>query len=335
MKTNSNSHSNDQTLPQGAPPVFATIRPFKRWLAAGTLGLLLINGNLARAQTTAVSDLGTSDAVNDYAASYFYYDPVNHTTDSQTFAQSFTTGANPVALASVTLQIHNAIGLLVDAGGFTVSLYSDSAGVPDALLAELAGNDTPKVDGPYTYTAPPASLLDATTTYWIVAAVSQNLPDKGYAWAPASDLSETGLPGWSMGAYGYLRLSNGVGSWLPHTDTKLKMAVTIVDKTPADQIHDLITLVESLGINSNVERALVKELGDALKRRRNACEDLSDFIERVRKASHKRLTVAQANLLIGDATDIQAALGCHADSQEGVGEQGDQERPHDSGQMKK
>jgi hypothetical protein len=308
MKTNCNSHSSDQAQPQGVPPGFTSIRPFKRWLVAGALGLLLISGNLAQAQTTAVSNLGTSDAAGTYAE--IYYSSDYSSGYSQSYAQSFTTGADPVTLASITLQIRNQIGLYVDGGGFTVSLHSDSAGVPGGLLAVLTGNDTPNVDGPYTYTAPPTTLLAATTTYWILASVSQTPPDKGYAWAVASDLSEKALPGWSLDACGSLSLSHGVGSWVMYPAARLKMAVDIVDKTPADQIEDLITLVNSLGINSNVKRALVKDLGDALKRPRNACEDLSDFIGQVRKASHKKLTVDQANLLIGAATDIQVALGC-------------------------
>jgi hypothetical protein len=326
MNTNFYSDSNDQAHPQGAPPTFATIRPFKRWLAAGALGLLLIGGNLTQAQTTAVSDLGTTTDASIYAIIY------SSSIDNQSYAQSFTTGADPVTLASVTLQIYNRADLYVDGGGFTVSLYSDNAGVPGALLAVLAGNDTPNVDGPYTYTAPPVTRLAATTTYWIWASVSPPPPYRGYSWAVASDLSETALPGWSLGACGSLSLHNGAGSWELYPAARLKMSVDIMEKTPADQIENLITLVNSLGIHSNVKRALVKDLNDALKTPDNACEGLSDFIEQVRKASHNKLTIVEAGLLIGDATDIQVALGCRnsADSQKGVGEQGDQERPHDS-----
>lgn len=80
--------------------------------------------------------------------------------------------------------------------------------------------------------------------------------------------------------------------------------------TPADQISDLIRFVNGLSIDSNVKKALVKQLREALQKPGKACDELSEFIERVRKLSGKKLTVHDANVLIEDARDIQAALGC-------------------------
>jgi hypothetical protein len=329
MKTNFNPQSNDQAHPRGAPSTFTTIRPFKRWLAAGALGLLLISGNLTQAQSTAVSNLGTTTDAASYA---IIYSSIGY---NQSYAQSFTTGADPATLASVTLQIRNQIGLAVDGGGFTVSLYSDNAGVPGALLSVLTGNATPKVDGPYTYTAPPGTPLAADTTYWIWATVSPPLPYKGYSWAVASDMSETALSGWSLGACGSLTLSGGVGSWELYPVSRLKMAVDIVDNTLADQIEKLIDTVNGLtGVQSAIKHALVVKLDAglaALKFNQSAwaCAAVQAFINQTKAQAGKKIPAPTAVNLINDATQIRAALGCA--NQPDYGANGDEDSGHHGG----
>jgi len=144
---------------------------------------------------TSVSNLGNAVAgfldVDDK-----YYIPPDDARFGVDLAQSFTTGAG-TTLYSVTLDMA-AGATMIDGGGFTVSLYSDSGDLPGALLAALLGDSTPNLAGLYLYTDPVATPLSAFTKYWIVASVPHTAPDKAYNWNFTTDTTQSGLAGWSL-----------------------------------------------------------------------------------------------------------------------------------------
>ena len=83
----------------------------------------------------------------------------------------------------------------------------------------------------------------------------------------------------------------------------------------AEQISDLITLVQSMSIVSGIKNSLFVKLRDSLTElnatsQPAACAKLQDFINLCRAQNGKKLTAAQADLLVGEATRIRAVLGC-------------------------
>ena len=82
------------------------------------------------------------------------------------FASSFTTGPVASVLDNVTLAIVGGSG-----SGFSLALYSDSAGSPGTLINILSGSSSPITAGQYAYTPGGSTGLSADTTYWIVSSV--------------------------------------------------------------------------------------------------------------------------------------------------------------------
>lgn len=87
-------------------------------------------------------------------------------------------------------------------------------------------------------------------------------------------------------------------------------------KGAAEQIGDLIALVQSLNLKSATANSLIVKLQAAASalRRGNvngACGCLADFISLANaQKAKKQLTTAQADLLIGEAARIRVVLGC-------------------------
>ena len=86
-------------------------------------------------------------------------------------------------------------------------------------------------------------------------------------------------------------------------------------KGAAEQINDLIALVQSLGLHPGTANSLLVKLqgaASALDRGnlQAACGNLGDFLNEVNAQTGRKLTAAQANLLIAEATRIRAVLGC-------------------------
>jgi hypothetical protein len=92
--------------------------------------------------------------------------------------------------------------------------------------------------------------------------------------------------------------------------------VQITESSPAEQITDLSTLVQSLGLSPGIENSLLVKLGAAQLTLDNGvvvatCGTLQAFIlEVVAQAGKREITEAQADLLIEEATWILVALGC-------------------------
>lgn len=189
----------------------------------------LLTFTTAHAQVPAVSNL-----TNSVSGSAVVLDiPSPFSSIGQDEAQPFTTGPSSQTLSGVTLEMTStgAGGALVnDGGGFTVGLHGDSGGAPGALLSLLSGDSTPTTSGLYTFTDPLSTILSASTPYWIVASV----PHDGsvfsqYFWNTTADLSETGLPGWSLGFTSTRAVPSGIPDpWISSTFEALKMEADIL-----------------------------------------------------------------------------------------------------------
>jgi len=88
-----------------------------------------------------------------------------------------------------------------------------------------------------------------------------------------------------------------------------------VPSPTADQIEDLIELVESFGLPRGPENSLITKLDDALAAveasdTATACDSLSAFINECQAQSGKKVTADQATQLITAANAIKTDLGC-------------------------
>lgn len=85
--------------------------------------------------------------------------------------------------------------------------------------------------------------------------------------------------------------------------------------TPAQKITELVSLLESFGLNKGTEKNFLSKLesADRWLAKGNvpaACDSLGEFLNEVTGHKGKKLTAAQADSLIAMATDIRMALGC-------------------------
>jgi len=91
---------------------------------------------------------------------------------------------------------------------------------------------------------------------------------------------------------------------------------TVTVKGAADQVNDLITLVNSFnlslqGIQTSFDSQLQAVQADlAANNTAQACSDLTSFINHVKAQSGQHLTADQANQMLTAATRIQAVLAC-------------------------
>jgi hypothetical protein len=106
--------------------------------------------------------VGASDASGDSViVSNLSQTPVGVDSGLNAAAQSFTTGGTPGTLSDVVLE------LLSSGGAVSLSLFSDSSGLPGSSLLSL-GTLTPTGSGFAPYTAAGSYALAADTTYWVV-----------------------------------------------------------------------------------------------------------------------------------------------------------------------
>jgi hypothetical protein len=183
----------------------------------------------AHAQITGVSNLANPDVPGTIPVSWTF-SGLSFFSFGHSLAQSFTTGAGSATLAGVSLAMESLN--VVDGGGFTVSLYGDTGGVPGSLIGLLSGdstpNPTPDAFGFFDYTPQGLTSLTEFTPYWIVAEVPHTGANKQYSWSDTGDLTETGEPGWSMGAVASRNFLDGnLQPWRPNPDFVLRMEVQI------------------------------------------------------------------------------------------------------------
>ncbi len=121
---------------------------------------------------------------------------------------SFTTGSGSYNLESVTLLFQENTA---DLNNLFVRLYGNNSGVPGTLITTFtnpASITTSLANNTFTLTTPQA--LTANTTYWLISGI---LSGSGYyRWGYTLSDSETGLPGWTIGA-GYVNSGSQGGTW--------------------------------------------------------------------------------------------------------------------------
>ena len=121
---------------------------------------------------------------------------------------SFTTGSGSYNLESVTLLFKENTA---DLNNLFVRLYGNNSGVPGTLITTFtnpASITTSLANNTFTLTTPQA--LTANTTYWLISGILSG--SGNYSWGYTFSNSETGLPGWTIGA-GYIVSNNQGGTW--------------------------------------------------------------------------------------------------------------------------
>jgi len=88
-----------------------------------------------------------------------------------------------------------------------------------------------------------------------------------------------------------------------------------IPSSVANQIDDLIALIESFNLPDGTENSLVTKLQDALAAigvpdTATACDSLSAFVNECQAQSGKKLTTDQAGQLINAANQVKTDLGC-------------------------
>jgi hypothetical protein len=100
-----------------------------------------------------------------------------------------------------------------------------------------------------------------------------------------------------------------------NADNTATKAFPVVVKGAVGQLTDLTALVRSLGLAHGTTTSFVAKLETARTalaagERGEACGSLKALVNHANAQSGKKLTVAQANRLIGEATRIGAVLSC-------------------------
>jgi hypothetical protein len=90
---------------------------------------------------------------------------------------------------------------------------------------------------------------------------------------------------------------------------------TVHVKGAAEQINDLMALVQSLGLHLGAANSLIGKLQGAASASDKGnieaeCGHLRAFLQEANAQKGKKLTAAQAGLLIAEATRIRAVLDC-------------------------
>lgn len=85
--------------------------------------------------------------------------------------------------------------------------------------------------------------------------------------------------------------------------------------TPAEQINDLITAINSFNLNGGTANSLTSKLDNAAKslgknNTNAACGQVDAFINQVNALSGNKLTAAQAAELLASANQLKASIGC-------------------------
>jgi len=143
-------------------------------------------------------------------------------------SNGFTVGSNAAGydLNSVTVSMADKVG---SPSNFTLSIYSDDGGEPDALLETLVGDNNPATAGLYSYTST-GLALSANTSYFLLAKTDDvaGLSDI-FEWETTSSQNQTSPDGWLIGDNGVLSTDLG-NSWFTEPDNKQMFSI---DATPS------------------------------------------------------------------------------------------------------
>ena len=115
-----------------------------------------------------------------------------------------------------------------------------------------------------------------------------------------------------------ITVCNGIGRIVysaPFADFEVYAFTFQLPSSTANQINDLIELIESFNLPDGTENSLITKLQDALAAisagsTGTACDSLTAFVNECQAQSGKKLTADQASQLINSANQVKTDLGC-------------------------
>ena len=212
------------------------------------LGLLLVAA-LLLAGPTAAQDVLVSNTSNSSSGA----------STSATTATKFTTGDNSTGYTISSIGVF--LGQVPASGTITVTIQGGSGTDPGTVIYTLSNPDALTANAVNTFTAPVNTMLAANTTYFLVAAVSNNLNV-----SLTADNDETGASGWSI-ADGSRFLLND--SWFD-SDGKLRFSVSgtaneaATNPTVALSVSSFIIAEGGTNLTLTATRSEANESGAAL-----------------------------------------------------------------------
>ena len=162
------------------------------------------------------------------------------------------------------------------------------------------------VEGPQ-ITCPGPMVVDATSPSGVPVNFAPAATDNCSA-----TVSSVPAPG-SVFAIGTTAVSSTA---LDPSGNQASCSFTVHVKGAAEQLSDLIAAVKALGLTNGAENSLLTKLDAALAALQGgnnsggACGPLAAFVNLVSAKSGKEIAAADANALLGKATQIQAVIGC-------------------------
>ena len=119
---------------------------------------------------------------------------------NQTFATAFTTGGNSTGYGLTSVDVNVSSN---HTSGVTprVEIFEDSAGAPGTPFATLINPATIAANAISTFNAPPNTILDPNTVYWLVVSNPGDATGQGFFVKVVSGntLDGAAAMGWSMG----------------------------------------------------------------------------------------------------------------------------------------
>ena len=125
-------------------------------------------------------------------------------------AQSFRTGDAPTRLHSIDVGV-GAHAADFNIGDLVVTLAASSGGRPGATVATLTSPATPRSQGTDRFTAPPGTMLEAGTTYFVVLEYP-SANDRLFRYTSSDGEDSGAQSGWSIGDTS-LRSAGSSGGW--------------------------------------------------------------------------------------------------------------------------
>jgi len=172
------------------------------------------------AAASAQAQIVFTNLANDWSGWIGVY---NSATDTQRVAQQFTTGNAGYILLAINPYFQDVTGSPAD--GFTMELFSDSGGLPDAFLSSLDGPASPVAGFGNAYATPGGYEVAANTTYWWVASTLSLSNVTNFSIYQTSDLTATSPAGWTGGKSA---ADSGTGWILDETaSTQFSMDATV------------------------------------------------------------------------------------------------------------
>ena len=202
---------------------------------------------------------------------------------AQRGAHRFTTGSDAAHISAVKIKFQS--------GGTasTVRIRRDAAGQPDmtasGLVATLTSPGTAEAGNVVSFAAPPGTVLEAGTTYWVT--IHEGATGQPALWATAASPAVDALAGWSMDA-GVLRFSDDSNTWSRYNKDLLfelrgaalpSVTLAVLDSSgnAVTSISEANAAATSIKIKATVDEAAAADITITLSRRGTATGSGTDY----------------------------------------------------------